>query len=55
MKARVLVRRRISLKRLIEGGAAMLAALRRNHHSARWGASRASPFVIYRLRVLVDS
>ena len=34
----------ISLNRLIEGGAAMLAADRRNHHNARCGAIIARPF-----------
>ncbi len=54
-KDRILMMRRISLNRLIEGGAAILAALRRNHHRAIYGEIMARPFVMYRLRVLVDS
>jgi hypothetical protein len=52
---RIAMIRRISLNRLIEGGAAILAALNRNHQRAIYGEIIASPFVMYNLRVLVDS
>lgn len=47
--------RRISLKRLMVGGAAMLVMERRNHHRAMNGEIMASPLEMYRLRVLVVS
>lgn len=34
VKARILIRRRISLNRLMVGGVAILAAVNRNHHRA---------------------
>lgn len=49
------VKRRISLIRLIEGGAAMLAEIRMNHHSDRAGKTFSRPFVKKRLRDEVDS
>lgn len=45
----------ISLNRLIEGGAAIFAAQRRNHHRAIYGEIIASPLEIKILRVFVDS
>lgn len=51
----ILMISRISLNRLIEGGAAMFAAERRNHHRAIYGNTIASPLEIYTLRVLVVS
>lgn len=45
----------ISLIRLIEGGAAMFAAVNRNHHIVSVGRIARIPFVRYRLRVCVIS
>lgn len=45
----------ISLKRLIEGGAAMLVAERINHHIAIRGKMFNRPFVMKSLRVEVAS
>lgn len=42
----ILENRKISLRRLRAGGAAMLAAVARNHQSIIWGAIAPSPFVI---------
>lgn len=47
--------RRISLNRLIEGGAAIFAADRRNHQRAIYGNTIARPLEMYTLRVLVVS
>lgn len=41
----------ISLSKLIEGGAAMLAAVNKNHHIVRVGTIVKIPFVKYSLRV----
>jgi hypothetical protein len=41
----------ISLSRLIEGGAAMLAAANRNHHIDMVGRNVSMPFIRKRLRV----
>lgn len=49
------VKRRISLIRLIEGGAAMLVEIRMNHHNDRAGKIFNSPLVRKRLRDEVDS
>jgi hypothetical protein len=45
----------ISLSKLIEGGAAMFAALNRNHHIDMIGAKHISPFERNMLRVWVIS
>ena len=45
----------ISLRRLMEGGAAMFAAHRRNHQRAMWGEIIISPLEIKILRVFVVS
>lgn len=42
----ILIMRRISLKRLMEGGAAIFAAERRNHHRAMYGKIIARPLEI---------
>jgi hypothetical protein len=47
--------RRISPRRFIVGGAAMLVALKINHHIVIVGRRERSPFVKNSLRVLVDS
>ena len=52
---RIEVRRRISLSRFIDGGAAKFAANRMNHHSAMAGNRDRSPLVRNKLRVWVDS
>lgn len=49
------VRRRISLIRLIEGGAAMFAEIRINHHRDMAGKMFKSPLVRNSLREEVDS
>ena len=54
-QARILEIRKISLRRLREGGVARLAAMARNHHRAIWGAIILRPFVIKMLRVFVFS
>ncbi|KAK2146230.1 hypothetical protein LSH36_623g01053, partial [Paralvinella palmiformis] len=48
-------RRRISPNRLIEGGAALLAAYLKNHHRLIAGKSDKSTIVKYKLRVCVAS
>lgn len=45
----------ISLIRLIEGGAAMLAQISKNHHRERAGKMFSIPFVRKSLREDVDS
>lgn len=45
----------ISLRRLIEGGAAIFAPVNRNHHKVIVGPTHISPFVRKMLRVLVIS
>jgi len=45
----------ISLRRLIEGGAAIFLAVNRNHHIVSVGARTISPFIKNRLRVCVSS
>jgi len=45
----------ISLKRFIEGGAAIFAAVNRNHHSDRDGKIHNIPLVKKMLRVAVIS
>lgn len=52
---RVAVIDRISPRRLIDGGAAMLAAESKNHHMVIDGRKVRSPFVKNNLRVLVVS
>lgn len=52
---KMLVIRRISLKRLSEGGAAMLAAVKINHHGAMEGAEVRRPLIRMILRVFVAS
>lgn len=47
--------RMISESRLIDGGAAMLAHINRNHHIERIGSVVSSPFDRVRLRVCVIS
>lgn len=47
--------RRISDSRLIDGGAAILAHVNRNHHIVRIGRLAISPFDKDRLRVWVSS
>ena len=49
------VRRRISLNRLIEGGAAIFAEIKINHHRDIEGKILRSPFVRKSLRDEVDS
>ncbi len=51
----VLVISRISLSRLIEGGAAMLAHTKRNHHNEIIGIDVSNPLVRATLRVCVSS
>jgi len=51
----VLVINIISLRRLIDGGAAILAAEAINHSVAKLGNRDKSPLVRYRFRVWVDS
>jgi len=45
----------ISLSRLIDGGAAILAHVKRNHHNVIIGATAISPLVRNILRVCVSS
>jgi len=45
----------ISLRRLIDGGAAMFAQVKMNHHIVIVGPTHINPFVRNRLRVLVIS
>lgn len=52
---KILVMRRISPKRLSEGGAAMLAAVKINHHGAVVGVDERRPLIRMMLRVLVIS
>lgn len=47
--------RRISLSRLIDGGAAMFAPVNRNHQRVIEGATHSNPLVKKMLRVLVIS
>lgn len=47
--------RRISERRLMVGGAAMFAQIKRNHHIVNRGFNVRIPFVRTRLRVCVDS
>lgn len=47
--------RRISLRRLMDGGAAILAQIRRNHHREIIGTDISKPFVRAILRVRVNS
>lgn len=47
----ILVRRKISLSKLSDGGAAMFADNRRNHHIDRVGVNIIIPFVKKLLRV----
>lgn len=51
----ILVIRVISASRLINGGAAMLAAIIRNHHMAIVGEIRRSPWFVRSLREKVFS
>lgn len=51
----ILVIRKISLIKLIEGGPAILAAARRNQRKEREGAIVKRPLERIMLRVLVDS
>ena len=51
----ILVRSIISDSKLIDGGAAMFAAEKRNHHIVIVGKIICIPFVRNNLRVLVDS
>lgn len=51
----ILVRDKISPRRFIVGGAAILPADIRNHHMARAGKMLSMPLVRIMLRVLVDS
>lgn len=55
LKLVILIISIISLKRLMEGGAAIFAAARRNHHRAIYGERVDKPLDKYRLRVLVVS
>lgn len=48
---RILMSKLISLKRFIEGGAAMLFEVKRNHHSIRLGKIERAPRVKKILRV----
>lgn len=49
------VRRIISLIKLIDGGAAIFQAVKRNHHMVKVGQTVISPLVKYILRVCVSS
>jgi hypothetical protein len=52
---RIAVINMISLRRLIDGGAAIFLAVNKNHHSVRVGVRTIRPFIRNKLRVCISS